>query len=516
MIYDYINGDISMRSRNSFTSRRTPGLTKALEYLSDVSTAGQIISIRRMAQSADVSYVTMWKAVKLHKTKSQKRTTATGTVRNDQVTTNKKTRVSSWRRLKAIIEKDLLHGHLTRTGTLPPIKELSVRYRAGSRAVKKALDALCGQQILQRGSQRYYSIAGSSHPTRSLKIGILVRQWVEGPFVLFSDYDKDFLPALEIECQKENVSLVVLQYAFSQNSILIKDTHGMAVKQLDKQNDIVGFVIPVYQPECLNDTFLAALHALQKPVVIIDEFGECRVPSLLKKSRLSIIITARPYMTAARNAAHAIIALGHHHAGYFSAFHADGWSHRCLEGLQDVFSTAGQDYQLTSFLQNYSQLENVILPFAQKFCNDSKIRVYYHKWKRRLPLSYTSQLDAHFSTQFDIQMWFAELRRILEPLFMRALSDKSITCWIAACGDTVWCANDFLSSRRSELSLISFGHSPEITQNRITTWDFNITVAARASLSHLVYPEKQLSGQTASNLEIEGFLINRETLRPVI
>jgi len=186
-------------------ARRLPGLQKALTFLSGRRTETDVLSIRSLAVAADVSYVTMWKAVRLHAMSAGRETNAP-----HQPGAADQPREFVWERLKHRISSDLLQGSLSRGANLPQIKDLCSRYHAGYRAMRKALDALCREELLRRHGLRY-CVKGAPRSKSSLALRLLayVAPFMSrsDPVTFMAEYDQEFVRSLEIECSGSQVGL---------------------------------------------------------------------------------------------------------------------------------------------------------------------------------------------------------------------------------------------------------------------------------------------------------------------
>jgi DNA-binding LacI/PurR family transcriptional regulator len=467
------------------------------------------ISIRRLATMAGVSYVTMWKAVRMRSRNSPR------TAMDHRASLHQKSADPlahkpdlAWQRLKRLIEVDILHGRLPDFEALPQIKELAVRYGVGFRTVREALAALCDDGLVRHIGRHYNAVISAARTP--LTIGLLAHECFD--FTLIADYDQYFVPALEQECVRRHVALEMLPYRMVGDSAQIYSARDNSEQSIENRGDLDGYVLPVFYPRTVNEDLFARLQATGKPIVIIDEIGQWDMPASMMQSGRALVIHARPYRTAARETARAIMARGHRHMAFFSPFHRDLWSHQCLEGLNDAVDAAGPGFALQPFAVNGSQLANGYYEHAHVRSGDHRVRAFYDRWKRSLPREYAHQLDPLFSAYFPQHLCHAEVRVACAPHFGRALADASITCWIAACSDTVWYAADFLRQCKSQVSLVGFGNSPIVTNSRITTYDFNPPAAARASLEFLLYPQRRLPGQKGIELEIQGMLIDRGSL----
>jgi len=136
----------------------------------------------------------------------------------------------------------------------------------------------------------------------------------------------------------------------------------------------------------------------------------------------------------------------------------------------------------------------------------------YAGWKTHLPDSYVSQFDFIFTTLLSEQIGHAEGRHAMARHFEAASRDGNISCWVAACGDTVWYAHDFIRSHNLNVGLVGFGNSTEITNRRITTYSFNPGGAANAAIEYLLHPGKKLPGQTGNECAFKGRIIDRGSI----
>jgi hypothetical protein len=494
--------------------RRQPGLEKALSFLKSSDDIRRSRPIREMAHSADVSYVTMWKAVQelalpenigdiTHRQAAEKAT--------DQSTKKE----PAWQQLSRLITADMLQDRISRSVSFPQIKDLCLRYRTGYRTMHKALGQLCTEEILYREGRRYrYNLQSGTSSSLTMGILIFIAPYVarEIPVPLLAEYEQDYLLNLEREAGRSHIGIELLGYRIGKKRVLMTDTLQKSRPGLSAKDPLTGYILPVSILDGVEEPIFASLFATGKPVVIIDEIGGWELPDYAKKSGRFIMVDAQPREKAGSDVARTLIALGHRRCAFFSPFHTDSWSQQCLNGLARIFTAAGKGFTLSPFTSNGS----LIAPDKEMQERIGKIFPKLHegywKWKPSAPDAFVRQLDPYFTNLLGQQIAYAIVREGLDPLFKQAFSDASITCWMASDIDTAWFANDYLRSRNSTISLITFGWSPEVTKSRITAYDFNATAAVRASLEFLLRPQKRLPGQEGIRLCIQGTIINRETL----
>ena len=486
--------------------RRTPALIKALAYLAAAEFQGK--SIDRLAADADVSYLTMWKALRAQGRGSGRARAAKPSPTGDSAR-------YKWQEVRDRIEKDLLHANLPRHGLLPQIKELCPRYNAGFRAVRAALESLCAGGRLQRDGRRYRCLVRGA--TSPLKVFVLVHHDGAGPLEFYADYDLEFIPALEAECSRRNLSMEILRFSAAGSRIVIHDVSGTHEISLKATSDAAGYVLindGTFNAQ--GDDLLALLHASRKPVVFVNEVGGWDLPGFLAHSGRTLTLRVRPYVSASRVLGKMLEQMGHRRLAYFSLAFQDAWSKECLQTLTQTMKDAGDDGAVTPFVWEYSWVTSECIADAHTRFSKIPVREMYERKKGSLPPPYIRQLDHLFSHVLDTHLAYAEGRYRLEPLMKQALADKSISCWVASDSDAVWYAGDFLNKTRADVSLVGFGNSLEITKRRISTWDFNALAAAATTVEYLLYPEQKLPGQTGMQLEIQGMMVNRGSLRKMI
>jgi hypothetical protein len=488
-------------------SRPRPAVQRGLRYLDGFGSERPEKSIACMAAEAGVSYVSMWKAVQSRPRPREKErgTAAAASVK------------SSHARVRDSVKADLLSGRLPLRGFFPQIKELQTRYDAGFRTVKAALEDLRSRGRLLRQGRSYYAKTNDRPSMPSLRIGVLVYNWnADRPFALFSQYEEYFVRDLELECWRRNIDIELLPYYHHDKTTIVQSLHQKISPDPGWHKRFDGLAVLVMHVNCLKGDLAAQLQVSGKPVVLVDEISGWTMPDYLGKTRRALHLHARPFRNAAEAAGREIIAHGHQRVAYFSAFHHDIWSRQCLEGLSFTIQQAGGSAP-KAFLEYGSQTESGF-DYTERARSSPiyrRIRECYARCRTGMSAPYAIQLDPFFSSLFDEHLVYAETRDVMEKHFAAAIVDKRITCWVAADHDMAMYVGDYLRAHRPELSLVSFGTSTVIANNRISTVDFNAPAAARATVEFLLYPQRKLPGQSGMKLEIQVIVVNRGSLRPI-
>ncbi|MBD3242520.1 MAG: hypothetical protein GF331_18165, partial [Chitinivibrionales bacterium] len=105
----------------------------------------------------------------------------------------------------------------------------------------------------------------------------------------------------------------------------------------------------------------------------------------------------------------------------------------------------------------------------------------------------------------------------LRPLLEEALSDSSITAWVAANDPTAMACLRYLAEQRvrvpQDISLIGFDNSTDAFIHGLTSYDFNCPVVVQRMLAHILDPASLRRIQRGTDpIEVKGFLSRRATL----
>ena len=390
-----------------------------------------------------------------------------------------------------------------------------MRYHSGFRTVRAALDHLCTRGVLRNTGRRYMTVCHRSRRP-SLKFAVLIASWYEGPLRFVAEYEQEFMIHLDTESARRNVGIEVLRFEdVGDGRVIVYDSLKAHEQNLRARQDINGFILPVSFVGCLNPGILTELHSSGKPVVIIDEIGGWEAPSFIARGKRILFLRAARDRSSACAVARALMGCGHRNFAFFSLFYREHWPQVCFDGLAETIARAGDGYSLTPFLIEGTQTSDEYVRAGWDRCPDLPVKNWFQAWRKNASQAFVQQLTPHFMWDLDQQMAYAEMRHRMQDLCRRAASDKSITCWISPDSDGAWSMNDYIVEHGLDVSMIAFGWSPEITKNRIASWDLNTAAAARASIEFLTSPGRKLPGQKGMELRIEGMLAMRESLKTI-
>ena len=522
-------------------SRKSPGQKKAAGFLMQQIAEGRfqpgtvLPTIKVLAEAADVSLVTMWKAVgslreqKILGGEKNGPITVIGTVDKDMKSDESARSLlqqsdsaailasgSPWQRIRQQIEKDILAGRIPVGQVLPSVKELKSRYQTSYKPLKKALLGLVEKGLLGPHKRGYY-VAGFEQMDYSLKIVFLVqgprRQRIDRMFGVFGE---ELARSVENGCKNARLKMEISLFEFSQSGIVLYDLETGKQKAYTAQNteDVAGFAILEYDPNMDLASLTRHISICKRPVAIIDCAGCVNLP---KENSLRIPVAVFPVVAnynAACMVARFLLGHGHKKVAYISPFHKASWSKIRYQALSDTYSLAGYPKGVSAFCINehWSAFNNPALLHSSERIKD----VLHDAAKRRLSVSSLFGDSISLAIQ-RIYLGMEIYARLAVPM-KNALSDKQITAVVCANDETAYYALDYMHAHKmkvpKKVSLIGFDNSSRAVSAGITSYNFNISSAIFRSIRFLLDNQSAPWRKKAIQvLPVEGDIVERDTTR---
>jgi DNA-binding LacI/PurR family transcriptional regulator/DNA-binding transcriptional regulator YhcF (GntR family) len=511
-----------------------PAIEKAKSAILDKLKAGDIAPGERLPSSRDlaaglgVSLVSMWKALK----QLQREGVCTGRrgdgfrlARIAHESPGKKHPAReplsslhrpSWKKIAAIIERDLYQGRYRRGNVFPSRKELSLKYGVSYQTLAKAFDFLVSQQLLIPHGKSFTVAqwrAGSSSGAAS-RIVLYMPAFEDGSLNL-GVFGEELCRTIERECAASALCLdVVTYYASDDTDIRLINFRTGKQAAIEDSNNIFGYII-LYMREGW-ESLVKQISRFRKPVAVHDDLGEFSLPASRGGYRNVRSFTSSAGHDHARAVARRLLAGGHTGIAYISPFHRAQWSQNRLEGLRAVFSSAGYEGQPREYVLDDFSARLDYYSHARSKSNSESMQSVYSQWRNAIPVDYCTRMDRHFGAEFEMLLSEAEAYRQVKRLCSKALGDASITAWIAANDLTAVMALEFLREARvavpEKISLISFDDSSIAVTNNLTSYNFNLSTVAAAMISHAL--NRSIPGQykRAQKIYISGTVIERGTV----
>jgi DNA-binding LacI/PurR family transcriptional regulator/DNA-binding transcriptional regulator YhcF (GntR family) len=512
--------------------KRKPGIKKALEFLLAGINAGrwgtQLPSIRRLARNADVSFVTMWKAIGQLKTMRKTDLSPTGraaitspAAEEDLFTFDKGMQGFDtvpeypgvlWLKLKAQIQKDIFTGKFAPGEKMPFIKELQYRYDVSFTTLKKALESLEADNTIRARGKGYAipTLTSADHHDRIVAIGC-GREDAK----IWSDHqDKQCFFLFESECIQKKIGLDIAVY-FHQNGRL-RYIHSATRQPYNLKGDtVLGIAYIVANLEVDPAEVLKELIANDKPIAVLDIVGGWKMPDSLKHHPGIKFFTTTASTHPAKHIAKYLLNLGHTRIGFFSPFHRAAWSQYRLEGVNEIYRNAGFPAAVTSYVLNSYAYQ---WEFIHHLENKEDIRSFFEQNEKGK--NFRSKFSRKFGNiGYSISKYLTEqncatgeIYEKMSPLLTKALRERDITAWIFANDFAATLALDFLDaagvSVPRDLSVIGFDNSLDAMEYQLTSYDFNTVGIINAMIRYIISPTVF---PLQNPLEAEGAIIKRRS-----
>jgi DNA-binding LacI/PurR family transcriptional regulator len=544
----------------------TPAIQRACAYIKTNLDKGEwrpgerLPPVRTLALHAGVSFSVMIKAVARLKADGLINGVERGRIRAGKEPIVNEPHIeqnSSARQMKrTALEKDILSGVFAHQIRLPSFKELQSRYGTGFRTMRKILQAMVSDGALQL-REKAYTFPNARTRSASRRAVFIVYRFQKSPLSALNQGQYDILDQLERECIRRNLKLEVVSIDFYDPVATRRALAGTAIN-----DPALGYILDLYwyPGEVFRRShfdLLTRLSALGRPVTILDEAGAFTLPLPYSSNALFQVFRIEGKMAGARVARY-LLGMGHQSIAYISSDHANEWSRQRLSGIIEQYSKAGcEDGVHQAVSEEWVQHLLVLLEmsgFDEKLLRKviaegrtkSQAEDQYEmlmQFRQNPPPPLTEKDKALFKEGFDgianlarqpnlsPEIFGKTVSTILydagitlsaisnRPLFQQALSERSITAWICASDRTAMMALTFLKKQKvpvpAELSVVGFDNSPaDALEQRLTTFDFNAAGFAYRMLEYIARPPKTRGPYHHSAVEVEGNIMQRDTVGP--
>ena len=510
-----------MDLKQIFPRRKSPSLQKALQFIlygicdGGFDTGSRLPPVSSLCKQADVSPVTMWKAIDLLKKKKiligeKGHCPRIGSVSQQDLKPADpvaepagKLPKRAWHEIRERLLRDILTGSFPQASRLPSVKELLNRYDTSYRTLQHAISELCAEGFI-RSSKRGYAVrelkAGGS------SVGITVFGWGNEKGELdLGNLGREIIRQIESACIQANIHLDLVSMHFDEpsNSLRFISVYSGKDYVLRESAQTMGYAILMIRDDKRIRNLLMPLALHKKPICVLDFMGGWKIREGLNVMAPITILSAASSIVASNTVARYLSGLGHARIAYLSPFHATSWSRARFDHLQDVFSHAGAEKRLYGYT-----LDNYFRDFIPQ------------KWRKLMtepPSGHSYSRFIDMSAQ-ETKMRSATLRVIqkrMEPLLDKALLNKEITAWIGSNDDTALIALDFLKTKSvdvpGKISVVGFDNSYSALSNNLTSYSFNYPSAVYTMISSIVHPRIRSSRKRDIVTEIEGAMIVRGT-----
>ncbi len=418
--------------------------------------------------------------------------------------------MKTWQRIAAAVERDIVNNVYAGGTRLPFLKELSYRYGTTSRTVRKALQYLCAEHIVEpRG--RGYRVPSPMKTRERTTVAILV--YSRDGYLVMSEFGEEFVRAMEQRCAQAKVGLMVIGCFMDNGRIACYDRDTNRRVALGSLSGMAGCIYMISIPSAIHLRLIHEIRRIEVPLGILDEIGMWDTRSNLPSGRRLRVFRAGAPERAGEDIARFLLELGHRSVAFFSPFHKEVWSQRRYRGIARVYTTAGPPSRLHAFTSIKAFMDPGRIAEGIRRCGLDRFLDYMeHHVHPGLRYNISSLIIDR--RHWELLCGLVEVQEWLKQRFEEALADPEITAWVLVNDHAASYAHDILARRNitppQRVSLISFDDSLAALRKGITSYNFNAAAHASAMLDHLLRPFA--SGARAGRVkELKGSIIQRRT-----
>jgi DNA-binding FadR family transcriptional regulator len=497
--------------------QKNPAIQKAVTYINEmlkreIWKPGDLLpSINRLASSAGVSTVPMWKAVHQLDTEGILEVLHGSGTRVRSVTEDVQSVIrKGWLGLRDRIHKDILSGVFPPGTLMPSLKELRVRYGVSYPTLRKALD-----DLMKEGA------VVSEH--RTFRVVLLTSKRAHAKIVLLgwsgngleiqnrTPWGEEFLRICENQCSRMKINLCVVRYTADEGDIRFIASNGQYTMKLNDDRSVLGYLLWAESPNELYRQVLLQLTRFKKPVAVLQEGSRLQVNDLAENCKDLQVFSIATGSNAARSVASVLKHQGHNSIAYISHLHKSDWSQARLHGLREVYLRTGEPTSVQAFVLDKFK-------YFDEYCNLLKPPEYYFRKlmpgierKDTVPRLIVDVLNS-LKPAFMRQIQDYVIRNYLYPLFTKAIQDVKCSAWVCSNDYSALLALEFLKKYpQRRVAVVGFDDTFEAFRNDLTSYNFNIQALVQLMLNHVVNPSSQALPKRVRAVEIEGMLVERST-----
>jgi DNA-binding GntR family transcriptional regulator len=495
--------------------KQSPAISKAEKYIlkfieNKKMNAGDFLpSIATLSKSSKISPVTMWKAVhRLSESNILEIVHGQGTKlkESQEISYLNDIPQKGWQGLYDKIHKDILCGIYSPGTTIPSIKELENTYGASYQTIKKALDKLCSNGILDIRFRKYHVI---HHKKLSPNLSIVLLGWYHETLEMQqrTPWGTEFLRYCEQQCSRIGYELKVLRFTNNDESIRFIDQNDKYSSAIPLEDSIEGYILMAESPDHLYNKVLSQLERTKKPVAVLQEGSQIDVSGSNRKNNLIQLFSIATSSTAAKQIATFLIQSGHSATAFISPYHKANWSRARYLGLNEIYSRYGSDIQSYTINTIGTSWEYGLFIKSPESYFDSIISFMSNQ---KFPSIIHKSLET-YRNSFVKNIEFTTIKKILTPLLEKALS-TNCSAWVCANDFVALYALEFLKTKtKRKIALIGFDDTFEAFRNGLTSYNFNIEGIVQVMIAYILNPSSVPSRKRNSAIEIEGMLVERKT-----
>ncbi len=419
---------------------------------------------------------------------------------------------AAWRRVAEAVRVGVLDGTFARGECLPPRKELCDCFGVCPATLRRSLQWLSDQQVLEPDRKRHRVARVRGTGVRSTVVVITVGTPSQ-PIARPTQRHADDLLELERAITRSGL-LMKLTFFWYEGEKQVSMSEGGGLYPRGQLDNVLGFV--VLTRGLLHTTVvsvLGSLALLRRPVAVIDDTDEAtRAGDWPHVPQLQVFTMANSAQCGSE-VGRRLLDLGHRQFAYVGP-EAVAWSHRRYEGLCEAVAVPGSTRpvcrcelpvladRMRSASGADSFVELAVAGFGSRGDSDRRVlRALRGNAGRAANVTLTAGLEHEAYVD------------ALGPPMERLLASPRPSVLVGGNDRVALACMEVLQRTGAripeDISVVGFDDTFEAFNNGLTSYNFNSAGAAQAALNHVLSPPRPRvlsKGSRLHALEVKGFV----------
>ncbi len=488
---------------------------------------GRLPCIAALARDAGVSTGAMWRAVQDFKARGELRAAPRAglTIGDRAIGAGGRRRSGagpepchSWEHARNRLQADITGGRFVFGSTLPPSKVLMERYGVGFRTLRKALQALVDERLLDR-RRRSYHVSSFRGRRSGNEVRLVLRSDDPASVRFHSQRDADLFRELETRASSLGLGLRLDTFGYTGQRIAAPNgSRRLRLSGAERQR-LLGVIVWSQGLEGLGLTdFVSDIAAYGTPVAVLDTSGAVDWSPVVRSSDVAKVFGLGISAQAGRDAARYLWHLGHRRIAVITATYFQPR----IDGIVSFYERGGEEVAVAIHAPVKRLFDPPPVAGPDSVALQRALRQMIDRGTdpsdpvHRL-LAGSLRIHAEL-----VQRAVADQARqaSLLPLLERALAAPGVSAWVLGNDDEASLALEFLRGRGvavpRDISVMGFDDTALASSNDLTSYNFNVAGLVHAVYTHIVHPSlrrRRMSERVPA--ESDGFVTGRGSTGPV-
>lgn len=415
-----------------------------------------------------------------------------------------------WQQIAEQVHRDVTEGVYGRGSVLPTAKELTLKYRVCHTTLRRALQHLVGQGLLERDRRGYRVSRLPGEGARSRVIGVTIgtpQQAIARP----TQRHADDLRSMETACTQAGLR-IDLVFFWYEGEEQVPVTPGGLEFTPEELESILGFVVYTRGlTDTTVDRILGRLSGYRRPVAVHDDTGlAMRRPDPIPLPDIRVFAFANSSL-AGVEMGKVVAGLGHRAVAYIGPDGAE-WSRARHAGLAATVGGPLPEYAVKTpdWTRKAVPEEDTFQVRAAAVLDPRDVRDWYTLRALRSHSGRAIGFLLNEGVRHQVHL------DALEPAIDSILAGPKPSMIVCGNDDFAWACVAHLRQRGvrvpEDISVAGFDDTLESFLNGLTSYNFNSEGAAQGMLNHILAPPRGPNRSTRRRVvEVKGYVNLRAT-----